>query len=96
MAEKKMVQEQSAFIEKTRAARGRCAELAAAADKVELPLLAREWDFIGKCLDRAIAAQLRAFRDGVSEPSATVSPDAAPAGPQTVKTNQQLKLEPQS
>jgi hypothetical protein len=53
---------QRAFIEKTVKARRRAAELAEEVDLLELMTLAREWDYIGKCFEGAIANQLRVFR----------------------------------
>lgn len=91
---KTLIPEQQAFIDKTIVSRARCVDMAELAHKLNLPLLAREWDFLGKCLERAIAAQARG-RDASPqdlEPSATVSGTVTPAGPQTKQPNQQ-KLE---
>lgn len=77
--------DQSEFIEKTRKARERCAGMAALANKLNLPIMAREWDYLGNCLQNALAMQTRFVRQAV-EPSATLPENAAPAGPQTEKT----------
>jgi hypothetical protein len=71
--------DQLRFMEKTAAARRRASELAADANRLGLMTLAREWDFIGTCLERAIARQLLTF-----EPPTLEEPRAAsgsgPAG----------------
>jgi len=62
-AENRMIDDQQKFLARCRAARDRCQAMADEADKLHLPILAREWDHLGKELDNAIGLQLRAFRD---------------------------------
>jgi hypothetical protein len=50
-------------MEKTAKARARAAELAEEANSIELMTLAREWDYVGKCLEDAVRNQLRVFRE---------------------------------
>ena len=51
------------FMEKTAKACARATELAEEAASLELMTLAREWDYVGKCLEGAIGNQLRVFRE---------------------------------
>lgn len=51
------------FLDRCGKARGWCREMAEQANRMELPILAREWDYLGKCLESAIGNQERAFRD---------------------------------
>jgi hypothetical protein len=51
------------FMEKTAKARTRATELADEAASLDLMTLAREWDYVGKCLEGAIGNQLRVFRE---------------------------------
>jgi hypothetical protein len=51
------------FIEKSRTAVGRAADLALEAELVKLPILAGEWKHIATQLKDAIGNQERAFRD---------------------------------
>lgn len=51
------------FLEHTAKARARAAQLAVEARSLELMTLAREWDYVGKCLEGAIGNQLRVFRE---------------------------------
>jgi hypothetical protein len=50
-------------MEKTAKACARSRELAEEANKLDLMTLAREWDYVGKCLEGALANQLRVFRE---------------------------------
>ncbi len=51
------------FLKHTAKARTRAAQLADEASSLELMTLAREWDYVGKCLEGAIGNQLRVFRE---------------------------------
>lgn len=62
--EKTVTPEQQKFLDKTRVAAGRARELAAEAHRLNLPVLAREWDYFGKELESKCDLQERAFRDG--------------------------------
>lgn len=64
MTQKEMVAGQLVFLDKVRKARARCSEMAEEANRLELPILAREWDYLGKQLESAIGNQVRAFRNG--------------------------------
>jgi hypothetical protein len=67
------------FMEKTAKARARAAELAKEADSLELMTLAREWDYVGKCLESAIGNQLRVFREpSLLKDVTIVEPDDKP------------------
>lgn len=61
---KDLTPEQRTFIHKCRVARSRSELMAQEANTLGLPILAREWDFIGVCIESALANQQRAFRDG--------------------------------
>ena len=60
---KPLTAEQEKFIEKTRAASDRAAVLADEADTLNLPILAREWSFLGQELRGHVELQVRAFQD---------------------------------
>ena len=61
---RELTPDQEKFIEKTRLACERAAELAAEADRLNLPILAREWHYLGSELEKRVDLQLRAFRNG--------------------------------
>ena len=63
MTQTQPTQEQLRFIEKTAKAQARTKEMADEADALGLITLAREWDYLGKCLEGALGNQLRVFRE---------------------------------
>ena len=63
MAEKQLTPEQQKFLDVARNASARCFRLASEADNMGMPILAREFDYLGKELDAKITLQLQAFRD---------------------------------
>lgn len=81
--EKALTEAQIKFLEISRIAAARCHVQAAEADRIGLGVMAREWDFVGKTLDAAIANQIRLFRDQ-GNPAAERTADTAPA-PQQMK-----------
>ncbi len=64
MAEKQMIEAQTKLLQRTMKAIQFHSELAAECDKAGLPILAREHDFVAKCLREKVDLQVRAFRDG--------------------------------
>ena len=54
-------EQQLHFMDMTAKARARCVELAKEADRLGLMSLAREWDYVGQCLEQSIQNQLRVF-----------------------------------
>ena len=63
MSGKQVTPEQQKLLDVARNASARCFLLASQADDLGLPILAREFDYLGKELDAKITLQLRAFRD---------------------------------
>ena len=63
MAEKLLTPEQQKLLDVARNASVRCFLLASQFDDLGLPILAREFNYLGKELDAKITLQLRAFRD---------------------------------
>jgi hypothetical protein len=59
------------FMEKTTKARARATELAEEAASLGLMTLAREWDYVGKCLEDGMGRQLRVFSDHNGEEKST-------------------------
>ena len=69
--ERQLTPEQQKLIDLMATARVRCAHLASEADRLGLPILAREWDYVGKCPEEKAELQLRAFRiEALGKPSA--------------------------
>ena len=60
---KQLLAGQIAFIEKTRKAAQRCSEMAEEASRLNLQVLAREWNYFGDEMKKKIDLQIRAFRD---------------------------------
>lgn len=63
MPDAKLLSDQMRLIERTRKAAQFHANIALECDKANLPILAREHDYISKLLADKIALQIRAFRD---------------------------------
>jgi hypothetical protein len=59
---------QTRFLQSCRIRAERCREFGAEADRLGLPILAREWDFMAKNLENAIGNQERAFREEALAP----------------------------
>jgi hypothetical protein len=66
--DRKLLEERrTKFIETTRKARARAAELAEEANELNLGPLARSWDYVGKTLEADLALTLRMLQGNIPE-----------------------------
>jgi len=61
---KPLTPEQEKFIQRTQLACQRAEQMAEEANRLNLPILAREWSYFGAELEKRVDLQLRAFRNG--------------------------------